>query len=163
MTIPITPWENIQHGRGKIPFACPCHTWLRLRCYMLQTRYSTTVQVNIPQFPLARNAELTIATTIRESSQPKARITRNRTKHRSSTVASEIPPKTAVTIVISPLWLFVMIQAGTWKQAPACEACRKRGVKWKHNAAPETKRRNEQDLTEGSMGKAYDSCQVWNP
>lgn len=48
-----------------------------------------------------RNAEPTAAITIKVSSQPKAWTTRNRTKHRSSTVVSEMLRKTAVTTVIA--------------------------------------------------------------
>lgn len=47
--------------------------------------------------------ELTIAHTINPSSQPKARTTRNRTKHRSNTVISDRPKKTEVTMVMASL------------------------------------------------------------
>ena len=46
---------------------------------------------------------LTIADSINPSSQPKARTTRNRTKHRSDTVISDAAKKTAVTMVMASL------------------------------------------------------------
>lgn len=71
--------------------------------------------------------ELTIAITIKQSSQPKARTTRKRTKHRSNTVTSEMPKKTAVTMVITSLRPVTMMHTESVKsQHPRIEKDRRR-------------------------------------
>ena len=111
--VPVMLIANIEAARQSIRAVGPCHT-SRPGSHRSQTPCLITRQPVSPGHRTLLAGDrvgFTMAITIKPSSHPKARTTRNPTKHRSKTVTNDTPKKTAVTMVMTslrPLTMFAL-------------------------------------------------------